>query len=252
VQQDTTNGWHGPAPDSASLTGLMRDAARHRSVAALSRDIGHELKSVLNVVGLNLALLSRVAATSEPSRADIDLAARSGEVMRRELKRLDASIEAVLQLHSQDDGFQRIDLGACCEQIGLLVAAKAARQRVTMRVTVLETGIMVDASPAQLQNAVLNLVVNALEAMLKGGTLDIVVSGDDSRARVQICDTGPGLPGHVLPEVWQPHQTKGGTGVGLAVTKTIVDVHEGRIAYDQLPSGEGVSFTLDFPRRAGR
>ena len=67
--------WTGRAgfPAAAdTMTDLMADASRHRSVAAVSRDLGHEIKSVLNVLTLNLALLSRVASTGQPSRADLE------------------------------------------------------------------------------------------------------------------------------------------------------------------------------------
>jgi two-component system sensor histidine kinase HydH len=248
----SSNEWPATAVEPDALAALMRDASRHRSVAALSRDIGHELKSVLNVVGLNLALLSRVASTGTPSRADLELAARTGDVMRRELKRLDASIEVILQTQGRDDGQQRVDLGACCERVGSLIAAKAARQRVTLDVSTADTEILVDACPAQLQNAILNLAVNALQAMPKGGRLEITASGDGERGWIRVCDSGPGLPHDVLPRVWEPHQSNGGTGVGLATTKSLVDANGGRIAYDRGAAGAGACLVLEFPRQAVR
>ena len=106
---------------------LMGDASRHRSVAAVSRDLGHEIKSVLNVLTLNLALLSRVASTGQPSRADLELAARSSDVMRREIKRLDSYIDGILRAHARDDeGWQRLDLCATCQRIALLIGAGVA------------------------------------------------------------------------------------------------------------------------------
>jgi signal transduction histidine kinase len=235
------------------MSELIRDASRHRSVSALSRDIAHELKSILNVLGLNLALLTRVTGTAHPSPADLELAARSGDVMRRELKRLDGAIETVLQTQARDDAeLQRIDLAACCERVGSLLAAKAARQRVTVRVLPADTEVLMDAYPAELQGAILNLAVNALQAMPRGGTLVIEVTADDDRARVRISDTGPGLSEPVLPDVWQPHPSDRRTGVGLAATKSVVDAHDGQIAYDRSPSDEGSSFTLEFPRFSTR
>ena len=109
---------------------------------------------MLNVVTLNLALLSRVASTGQPSRADLELAARSSDVMRRELKRLDTYIDGVLRAHARDDeGWQRLDLCACCQRIGLLIGARAARQRVTVRINMPETEVFIEACPAQLHYA---------------------------------------------------------------------------------------------------
>src|SRR6187401_995202 len=119
VQQDNRDTWR-QTSGTEGLETLMRDASRHRSAAAVSRDLGHELKSVLNVVTLNLALLSRVASTGQPSKAELELAARSSDVTRREIKRLDTYIDAILRAHGRDDdGWQRTDLCACCQRIGL-------------------------------------------------------------------------------------------------------------------------------------
>ena len=139
---------------------------------------------MLNVVALNLALLSRASSSGQPSRADLELAARSGDVMRRELKRLDSYIDNVLRAHASDDeGWQRLDLGACSQRVGQLIAARAARQRVTVRLNIPDDEVFVNACPAQLQNALLNLAVNALDAMPNGGTLDLQVSADGPMAR---------------------------------------------------------------------
>ena len=177
VHQEPRSTWRG-ASGTEGLDVLMRDASRHRSVAAVSRDLGHEIKSVLNVVTLNLALLSRVASTSQPSRADLELAARSSDVMRRELKRLDSYIDGILRAHARDDeGWQRLDLCATCQRIALLIASRATRQRVVVRAAVPESEVFIEACPAQLQNAILNLAINALDAMPNGGTLDLQVVG---------------------------------------------------------------------------
>lgn len=240
-------------PASDTLTRLMADASRHRTVAAISRDLGHEVKSVLNVVTLNLALLSRVASTGQPTRADLELAARSGDVMRREIKRLDSYIDAILRAHGRDDeGWQRVDLGVCCQRIGLLIAPRATRQRVTVRLNIPDTEVFINASPAQLQNALLNLAVNALDAMPNGGVLDLQVSADGPTARVRISDSGSGLSDDVRSDPWEPRETADGTGVGLAVTKAAIDAHDGRIVYHRGSGGQGASFTAEFTRLSVR
>ena len=238
---------------SDTMTDLMADASRHRSVAAVSRDLGHEIKSVLNVVTLNLALLSRVATNGQPSKAELELAARSGDVMRRELKKLDTYIDGILRAHGRDDeGWQRFDLGACIQRIGLLIAARAVRQRVTVRLVVPDTEVFINASPAQLQNGLLNLAINALDAMPNGGTLDLQVSADGPTARFRIIDSGPGLSDAIRSDPWEVRQTVDGTGIGLAVTKAAIDAHEGRIAYHRASGGQGACFTAEFTRLVAR
>jgi two-component system sensor histidine kinase HydH len=238
---------------SDTVTDLMSDASRHRSVAAISRDLGHEIKSVLNVVTLNLALLSRVASTGQPSKADLELAARSGDVMRRELKRLDTYIDSILRAHATDDeGWQRIDLCGMCQRIALLIAPRATRQRVAVRLNVPDSEVFINACPAQLQNGLLNLAVNALDAMPNGGTLDLQVSADGPTARFRIVDTGTGLSDALRSDPWQTRQTADGPGIGLAVTKAAIDAHDARIVYHRGTSGQGASFTAEFTRLHNR
>ena len=238
---------------SDAMTDLMSEASRHRSVAAVSRDLGHEIKSVLNVITLNLALLSRVASNGQPSKADLELAARSGDVMRRELKRLDNYIDSVLRAHASDDeGWQRVDLCGICQRIALMIAARATRQRVAVRLNVPDAEVFINASPAQLQNALLNLAINALDAMPNGGTLDLQISADGPMARFRIVDSGPGLADALRSDPWQPRQTVDGTGVGLAVTKAAIDAHDGRIVYHRASGGQGACFTAEFTRLSNR
>lgn len=249
VHHDST--WTGRSVPAAAntMTDLMGDASRHRSVAAVSRDLGHEMKSVLNVITLNLALLSRVASTGQPSRSDLELAARSGDVMRRELKRLDSYIEGILRAHARDDeGWQRLDLCALCQRIGQLIGPRASRQRVALRLNVPDAEVFINACPAQLQNALMNLAVNALDAMPNGGTLDLQVSSDGPTARFRIVDAGPGLSDAIRSDPWQPRQTMDGAGIGLAVTKAAIDAHDGRISHHRGSGGQGASFTVDFTR----
>jgi signal transduction histidine kinase len=254
VQRDPD--WSGRpagAPEGDEVSGVMADASRHRSIAGVSRDLGHELKSVLNVVTLNLALLSRVASTGQPTKAELDLAGRSSDVMRRELKRLDSYIDGILRAHARDDeGWQRVDLGGVCQRIGMLVAPRAARQRVTMRLNVPDNEVCINACPARLQNALLNLAVNALDAMPNGGTLDMQVSADGPTARFRIIDSGPGLSDAVRSDPWAPRETPDGRGIGLAVAKAAIDAHDGRIVYHRASGGPGACFTAEFTRLAVR
>lgn len=249
VHRDPARAGRAGVPASDTLAKLMADASRHRSVSAVSRDLGHEVKSVLNVLTLNLALLSRVASTGQPTRADLELAARSGDVMRREIKRLDSYIDAILRAHGRDDeGWQRLDLGACCQRIGMLIGPRAARQRVTVRLNIPDAEVFINACPAQLQNALLNLTVNAVDAMTNGGTLDLQVSADGPTARFRVIDSGPGLSDAVRSDPWEPRETVDGLGVGLAVTKAAIDAHDGRIVYHRGSGGQGASFTAEFTR----
>ena len=105
----------------------------------------------------------------------------------------------------------------------------------------------------QLQQVLLNLVLNACDAMESvpetARRLTVVTSaGVDQRVRVAVCDTGPGVPGHQLEAVFEPFVTSKpqGLGLGLAVCRSIVSAHDGRLWAENNPDG-GASFCFELP-----
>ena len=118
------------------------------------------------------------------------------------------------------------------------------------------------ASPAivhgieyKLQQVLLNLFLNARDAMPKGGWLSIATRFDDGHALVEISDTGIGIPGEHLGRIYDPFFTTKsigrGTGLGLSITYGIVQEHGGTLACDS-SVGKGTKFTLTLPLAAAR
>jgi signal transduction histidine kinase len=97
----------------------------------------------------------------------------------------------------------------------------------------------VPLDPDKFEQAVLNLVINALEAMPAGGTMTISAAAEGGEFRLAVADSGPGIPPEVQPSVFQPYfSTKdGGTGMGLALSEKLVGQHGGRIDFQTGPAG---------------
>jgi signal transduction histidine kinase len=109
------------------------------------------------------------------------------------------------------------------------------------------------ARPAELTTAVMNLVVNAFEAMPGGGRITIRTGAEDGRSWLSVEDTGPGMPPDVEQRVFEPFfTTKGdlGTGLGLAMVYACVTRHAGTISLTTAP-GKGAKFLLQFPAAVG-
>jgi PAS domain S-box-containing protein len=103
----------------------------------------------------------------------------------------------------------------------------------------------------KMRQVLVNLVKNALEAMSDGGVLTVAVECDDAGVRLEISDTGCGVPDGV--DVFAPFATtkREGTGLGLAVARQLVVAHHGRVSFDSKP-GYGTSFMVELPRSRSR
>ncbi len=238
------------ADRAAAVDASLRHASNNRGLASLYEDLAHDLKSVLNVIGLNLTLLSRAVSTTGATPAEVQRAVHCGDVMRRELTRLDHAIDLILDRSLVErDTPEPFDLGVCCDRVGRLTAARAGRQRVDVRVDVPPRPVMLVGFADRLQVAVLNLMVNALDAMPDGGTLELRLRQDEGAAYLRVTDTGPGVSDDALPQLWKLHQTTkpAGTGIGLHVTRATVEAHGGRISHERSSEGGGASFTMVFP-----
>jgi two-component system NtrC family sensor kinase len=138
-----------------------------------------------------------------------------------------------------------------------LASRRASLQRANIDVTRSQATELpwVVGDPLLLQQALLNILINAEHAVVEGGgarRIEVASSTDDSRARVSLTvrDTGPGIPPDVLPRIFDPFFTTKevgqGTGLGLAITYGIVQEHGGTISASNAPDG-GAVFRLDLP-----
>jgi signal transduction histidine kinase len=141
----------------------------------------------------------------------------------------------------------------------LVMARDPQKDGLALRVQI-QPNLTVNGDPVQLEQVLLNLLINARQAMAgKPGSLTIKAAEDPdhpTQAKIQIIDTGPGIPEKLLPKIFQPFfTTKGtakkgepkGTGLGLAICKEIVEHHQGRITVDSALN-KGTTFTLHLPR----
>ena len=105
------------------------------------------------------------------------------------------------------------------------------------------------ADPELLKQALLNLILNAVQAMEQGGQLSLGWECEDGEVAIYVSDTGPGITKEALGRIFEPFFStkRGGTGLGLAIVKRIVDEHRGRLQVESSP-GEGSTFTLIFPK----
>jgi signal transduction histidine kinase len=237
----------------ASTTNLLQQAARHRSATFLSRDWVHDLKGMLHIIRINSALLARLMQRGSPS---IDHAAvtRCLDAIPREVERLDRAIELMFGVKPSEQPAS-FDLGPVCERLKHLIAARAIRQRVEVVLEFTGGAKEIFGYEDVVQGALLNVIVNALEAMPEEGRLVIGVDGGPSTVTVRVSDSGAGMQPLLHTRQWRPQFVNGGrqTGIGLHVTHTIVESHGGRIeCTSNVPQGTSIEITFPSAASTGR
>jgi signal transduction histidine kinase len=241
--------------DGRSLPGtasLLQQAARHRTFSFLSRDWAHDLKGMLHVIRINSALLARLLQR-QPVTVDAPVT-KCLEAIPREIERLDRAIE--LMFHGRPaEQPTAFDIGAMCERLKNLIAARAVRHRVEVVVDVKRVPMEIVGFEDQVQGAVLNVIVNALEAMPEQGRLVISADSNATHVCVRICDSGAGIQPQPAERLWRPHFVNDPrqTGIGLHVTRAIVESHGGRIeCASNVPRGTCIELTFPTAASTGR
>jgi two-component system sensor histidine kinase HydH len=219
----------------------VRRAERLAAVGQLAAGMAHEIRNPLTSVQLLVQ-----TARKDPTGAltDDDLA-----LIDQELGRIEQSLRTFLD-YARPPKLERVlcDLTAVTEGALKLVRGRAGQQGVEVRFAPPARPIALDADPAQLRQVVVNLLLNALDAMPTGGTLELTLSRDGPAAALNVNDTGTGISPHMAPRLFEPFATgkETGVGLGLVVSKRIVEDHGGTIRGANRPGG-GATFQIRLP-----
>ncbi len=214
-------------------------------------NVSHELKTPLtSIQGFSQAILDGAAADSEAIR-------RAATIISDEADRMRRSVEGLLDLTRLDAGqsaLQRVpaDLAAVLTSMAEKLSLRAAQKKIALRVKIDPLPSMV-ADADRLAQVFANLLDNALKYTPNGGTITLTAKLDAGWAMVTVTDTGSGIPAEDLPHIFERfyrvEKSKAagrGYGLGLAITKEIVQAHGGAISVESV-SGLGTKFTVRLP-----
>jgi PAS domain S-box-containing protein len=216
--------------------------------------LSHELRTPLNAI-LGWAQLLRASATAEPAEYQ-----RGMEVIERNARAQVRLIDDLLDLSRIMSGRFRLDV----QQVALLdivrgaldsIEPSAQAKGVRLESVLDPKSVIVAGDPARLQQVFWNLLSNAVKFTPKGGRIQVLLQRVNSHIEFSVSDTGIGIPASFLPHVFERFSQKdsstqrefGGLGLGLAISKQLVDLHGGRIQAKSPGEGQGATFVVTLP-----
>ncbi len=242
--------------ESQQMLALTQELRRLQSLATLGELTGtatHEFNNLLMTIMnyAKLGLRNRDDASRDKALTRIlDASQRAAKITTTILG----------QAKNRPDSMQPTDLGKIIEDTLELLGRELRKYRVHV-----ETQVDQNASPAlasgnQIQRVLINLLVNARQAMPDGGSVLVGLENatDANEVVLTVRDSGTGIPRDQLPHIFEPFFTtktgpdetgKGGTGLGLAACKDVIDAHQGRIRVESTV-GKGTAFIIRLPRAA--
>ena len=228
------------------MRALETAMARHERLSALgdvAAAFAHEVRNPLNAVSMGLQRL-RAEFKPEPGEEY----ARFVDLMQGEVRRLNTIVEQFITLaRPLPLKPAPLQLDELLRELAALVEPEADQARVAVRLAVGALPL-VHADRDHVKQVLLNLMLNAVQAMTSGGTLTLEAEAVRDAVTLTVADTGPGIAPDVLPRVFDPYFTTkpGGLGLGLTIARRIVEAHGGALAVESEP-GRGSRFSVTLP-----
>jgi len=225
------------------IKGQLQTAERLTAINRVTSGVAHEVKNPLNAMLMHVEL-----ARIKLGKGDFDVSQQM-EIISSEILRLDRVVKTFLDFtRPVEMRSKEVPVDAFVSELVELARPQAQANGVTVSADLSAAGATMVVDSDLLKQATLNIVVNAIEAMPQGGELRFESSVGGDEAEIRISDSGAGIPDDKRDKIFQLYFTtkKKGSGIGLAMTFRIVQLHNGKIEFFSEP-GKGTTFILRFP-----
>jgi len=238
----------------ATLRKIQADLAHVSRVAALnamSASIGHEVSQPLSGVVINARMAARMLAANPP---DVEGALQTVERTLRDANRAAQVITRLRAMFAKKEPtLELLNLNEATKDVVALSSVEVQRHKARLRIELAEDLPFVHGDRVQLQQVILNLVLNAVDAMVSVADQPRILTIStgreyDGTVRLSVRDSGVGIPADVVDQLFQPFYTTkpNGLGVGLSICQSIIDAHHGRLWVEQ-NKGPGATFSFCLP-----
>jgi signal transduction histidine kinase len=227
-----------------TLRSLLSYSAKLAALGRLTSGVAHEVKNPLNAMTIHLELLKeRLGASAEAVQENL-------EVIGSEIKRLDRAVQGFIKfMRPQELALAAVDLNALLRGLEALLHPEWEAAGVRFVEDLDPELHSITADEELLRQAFLNILLNACQAMPKGGTVRVATALDQGEyVRVTIADEGIGIPAETLDKIFSLYYTTrpGGSGIGLSMVYRIVQLHDGSIDVSS-QVGKGTTFLVRLP-----
>jgi signal transduction histidine kinase len=232
--------------DVESVREIESDLELSRRLAAIGRltaGVGHEVKNPINAIVVHLELLRNKLGSTDHK------AMRHLEVIESEIQRLDRVVQTLVDFSRPVElQLKEQDLRRVVSAVLMLASAELETRDVHVQSDLPDHPVLAKVDTDLLKQALLNVVLNGAQAMAEGGTLQVRLAEDGRMALLSIHDEGAGIPLDVRDKIFDLYFTtkKDGSGIGLAMTYRIVELHNGSIEVES-DAIHGTTFILRFP-----
>jgi signal transduction histidine kinase len=232
--------------DAESVRRIGDEIEMSRRLSASGRVTGgvaHEVKNPINAIVLHLQLLQNKLAELDPDTR------RHMDIIGNEIHRLDRVVQTLVDfMRARELHLMEIDLRRLLDDVTLLAAPDAEQHGVNITRRMPGEPLPVKADLDFMKQALLNVVLNGIQAMPQGGELTIAAHRDENSVIVEISDRGTGIPQAVQDKIFELYFTtkKDGNGIGLAQTYQILQWHYGSVDFESI-EGEGTTFRFRLP-----
>ncbi len=232
--------------DTESVHRIENEIELSRRLAAIGRltsGVAHEVKNPINAIVVRLELLREKMREIDPDTR------RHLDIIGREIHRLDRVVQMLVDFNRPVElRLTEFDLRRLVEDVALLASPEAAQQAVKVETQLGSEPLPVRADNDLIKQALLNVVLNGVQAMSHGGDLSITARQYDAAAAIEVRDQGGGIPPEVQDKVFNLYFTtkKAGSGIGLAMSYRVLQLHNGAIDF-VTEVGRGTTFRLILP-----
>ncbi len=227
-------------------------AEKRDLLARLLGRLAHEIRNPLSSLDIHVQLLEEDLGTLAPQTRD-QLTSRL-EIIHGELHRLESIVGNFLRLAGPSElDLEQVEVHKIISHVCELLRPEAAARGIGISTNVPESLPQLLADPVRLTQALMNLVINAVQAVEREGRISVSASAEDGSIVITVRDNGPGIPLEKLASIFDPYFTTKaeGNGLGLWIAQQIVAAHGGRVQAQNAPD-RGAVFSMSLPLERAR